>query len=125
MWQRIQTVFLAVAGFIAVAFLFLNIADGVQGKDNIAAAAVAVGIALLQGFIISMYKDRKLQMRFCFTTVFLALVLALLAYLQTEAETLNLVMIFGVPAAIILFAFLAWVNIKKDEKLVRSMDRMR
>lgn len=125
MWQRIQTVFLALAGLIAVAFLFLDIADGVKGKDNIGAAAVAVGIALLQGFIISMYKDRKLQMRFCYTTMLLALVMGVLAYLQTDGENVRLPIILGVPVAIILAAFLARVNIKKDEDLVKSMDRMR
>lgn len=125
MWQRIQTLFLALSAIIAVAFLFVEIADGVTGKDNIAASAVAVGIALLQGFIIAMYKDRKVQMRFCNTTMFLALVMGALAYLQTDGEHLRLGIIFGIPAAIIVTAFLARYNIKKDEDLVRSMDRMR
>ncbi len=125
MWQRIQTVFLVLAGIIAVAFLFLDIADGVQGKDNIFAAAVAIGIALLQGFIIAMYKDRKVQMRFCLTTMMLALVLGLFAYVRTEGDNLRLPIIIGVPVAIFISALLARYNIKKDEDLVRSMDRMR
>ena len=125
MWQRIQTVFLVLAGIIAVAFLFLDIADGVQGKDNIFASAVAIGIALLQGFIIAMYKDRKVQMRFCLTTMMLAVVLGLFAYIRTEGENLQLPVIIGVPVAIILCALLARYNIKKVEDLVRSMDRMR
>lgn len=125
MWQRIQTIFLVLAGIIAIAFLFLDIADDTTGKDNIAASAVAVGIALLQGFIIAMYKDRKVQMRFCYTTMFLALLLALLTYLQTDAPNPRYPIIFGIPAAIIIAAFLARVNIKKDDDLVKSMDRMR
>ncbi len=125
MWQRIQTVFLVLAGIIAVAFLFLDIADGVQGKDNIFASAVAIGIALLQGFIIAMYKDRKVQMRFCITTMMLALVLGLFAYVRTEGDNLRLPIIIGVPVAIFISALLARYNIKKDEDLVRSMDRMR
>lgn len=125
MWQRIQTVFLVLAGLIAVSFLFLTIADGVTGKDNVPAAAVAIGIALLQGCIIAMYKDRKLQMRFCNTTILLALVLGVFTYVRTDGDHLRLPVICGLPAAIIVAALLARYNIKKDEDLVQSMDRMR
>jgi hypothetical protein len=125
MWQRIQTVFLVLTALIAVSFLFVEIGDGVTGKDNVAASAVAVGIALLQGFIIAMYRDRKVQMRFCTTTMLLAVVMGALAYLSTDAEALRFEFVIGIPAAILVTTFLARYNIKKDEDLVRSMDRMR
>lgn len=125
MWQRIQTLFLALTAIIAVSFLFVEIADGVQGKDNVAASAVAVGIGLLQGFIIAMYRDRKVQMRFCTTTMLLALVMGALAYLTTDAQPLRFEFVIGIPVAILVTSFLARYNIKKDEDLVRSMDRMR
>lgn len=125
MWQRIQTIFLVISAIAAVSFLFVEIADGITGKDNIAASAVAVGIALLQGFIISMYKDRKVQMRFCNTTMLLALAMGALAYIKTDGENLRLEFIIGIPVVIIITSFLARYNIKKDEDLVKSMDRMR
>lgn len=125
MWQRIQSIFLALAAIAAIAFLFVDIADGITGKDNVAASAVAVGIALLQGFIIAMYKDRRVQMRFCATTMLLAAVMAALAYMKTDGENLRLEFIFGIPAVIMITSFLARYNIKKDEDLVKSMDRMR
>jgi peptidoglycan/LPS O-acetylase OafA/YrhL len=125
MWQRIQTIFLVISALAAVSFLFVGIADDMTGKDNIAASAVAVAIALLQGFIISMYKDRKVQMRFCTTTMLLALAMGVLAYVKTDGTHMRLEFVIGIPVLIILSSFLARYNIKKDEDLVKSMDRMR
>lgn len=131
MWQRIQTIFLIVSVLASIAFLFVPIAViaelEITGKDDIISTAIAIGIALLSVFIISQFKDRKLQMRFCMINVLLAVALAatsVFAAMQNSG-TPNYAFAVGVPLLIIIALLLAYRNIKKDEDLVKSMDRFR
>ena len=131
MWQRIQTIFLLVSALASLAYLFVPIATvdelAIYGKEDVISTAIAIGIALLSIFIISQFKDRKLQIRFCRISVLLAVSLAatsVFAAMQNSG-TPNYAFAVGVPILIIIALLLAYRNIKKDEDLVKSMDRFR
>ncbi len=131
MWQRIQTVFLSVAALAAVGFLFAPIAVEnnieVYGKSNVIASGIAIAIALLSLFIISQFQDRKLQLRFTLINIFIAIALAVVAALgaMQNNSTPRYEFAIGIPVLIIVALLLAYRNIKKDEDLVKSMDRFR
>lgn len=131
MWQRIQTVFLSISAIAALAFLFapIGIVDEqtVHGKDDVVAAAIAIGIALISLFIITQFKDRKLQLRFCKLNILIACFLlgfTLFAALNNY-DTPRYEFAIGIPVLIILSLFFAQRNVKKDDDLVKSMDRFR
>ena len=131
MWQRIQTVFLCIAALAAVGFLFAPIAIendvAVYGKTNVIASAIAIGIALLSLFIITQFQDRKLQMRFTMINIIIAFVLAIVAAIGAmgNSATPRYEFAIGITVLIIIALLLAYRNIKKDEDLVKSMDRFR
>lgn len=131
MWQRIQTVFLFISALAAIAFLFVPVGRidtaTVLGKNDVIAAAIAIGIALISLFIISQFKDRKLQLRFCKLNILFTCVLlgtSLFRALNTYSEP-RYEFAIGMPLLIIIALFLAQRNIKKDDDLVKSMDRFR
>lgn len=131
MWQRIQTVFLIIAALAAVGFLFAPIAVennvAVYGKSNVIASAIAIAIALLSLFIITQFQDRKLQMRFTLINIVIAIALAVVSALEAmqKNDAPKYEFAIGIPALIIIALLLAYRNIKKDEDLVKSMDRFR
>lgn len=132
MWQRIQTIFLLIAALAAIAFIFLPIAEKEQAvllfvKYDIIATSVSVAIALLGFFTITQYKNRKLQMRFCFIIILLAIILfgASFNAANIYSDNIRYEFVAGVPLIIIISTILARRNINKDEALVKSMDRFR
>ncbi len=152
MIQRIQTIFLALAALCGFS-LFLEpmdfalvpsaqggdslspmLADGVFDiQDNTGLVALAVFIGLVPLIGIFLFKNRKLQM----TIDRLAMVGSIVllgfgGYLFYQAfepvqDKIQAVAGFGLAAPILSLVFLMLANrfIKKDEKLVRSADRLR
>ncbi|GHT06724.1 hypothetical protein AGMMS49525_15290 [Bacteroidia bacterium] len=125
MIQRIQTfwLFLVFAIAIGLAHLFQ--------KENILLIASALTAALAVVGIIR-YKDRPRQITICYILIFLEAVTAVVMYLKlvpivTEGESalISPVWLPIAPVFGLIFAVLAMTAIKKDEKLVRSMDRLR
>lgn len=94
------------------------------------ALAVIGGLALLSIFL---YNNRKLQLLFCgFNYLFTALLGVLIYYYIWQAkgqmaheELSGLHVLIFIPVLIPLWNFLAMRHILKDEKLIRSMDRLR
>jgi len=139
MIQRIQSVWLLVAALCAFLSLKLSFYTGILVNDAkrllvsltsvttipIVINAVAVGIASL--VVIFLYKDRKMQMRICFATLFASLLLIFLytSYVRTQfaegSYDLTAPVIFIIPLALIL----AIRGIYKDQKLIKSVDRLR
>lgn len=75
---------------------------------------------------IFMFRNRKLQLKLCYLGIFLSLVLLTLYILEVmnfDSGTIALWVIFY--AAILISYILAARGISNDEKLVRSMDRLR
>ena len=146
MIQRIQTIFLALAAACAFGLFGLPFAttsgevggstlfaDGIYNiNDNVALLALfgAAGAMTLIG--IFLFKNRKSQLligRLAIIANIIGCILTVVLFVQ-DRDTLGDALpddglgIF-LPILFTVFAFLALRNISKDEKLVKSMDRLR
>jgi len=149
MIQRIQTVFLAICAIIFILFCFLPLKQiTVEGSPVSLTAlteftskysfkftfSIVVGfnfIAIAAAiFAIFSYRQRYLQIRFCYVLTFISIMfLALLnftdsviGFSSTEVVPLTTnILLF----ASLVFALLASVFIKKDINLLKKADRIR
>ncbi len=148
MIQRIQTIYLAIAALAALALMFLPFAatpspvlssslfeDGKYNlQDNIALLLLFIGSGVLSLAAIFLFNNRPLQMnltRVAFVANFIGLVLAIILFLRDDimrsdaltnpSDGLGILL----PILIGVMLALALRNINKDEKLVRSTNRLR
>ena len=145
MIQRIQTVFLVLTAIIfgllfrvpfatsnkpAAQFLSDMVFDVTDHPALIGLACIGGLLALISVF---MYRKRKVQLRLGYLIIVMAILLPLISFLlftNSSASVDSSVQVYDqagmyLPAGSILFAALANYFIKKDEKLVKSMDRLR
>lgn len=143
MIQRIQTIFLALAAGASLGLLGLPFAQGKSTSegsifsdglfnlnDNIG-LLISFGLAGVVALLtIFLFKNRVLQMRLALLVILILVIGMGLAtfLLMPQIDSVNNLNIK--PGAIfpilgIIFALLAHRNIKKDENMVRSMDRLR
>ena len=114
MIQRIQTIFLLLAG---VAF-----GVGAFMESSVLWLCVLLGLlAVVSLAIIFLYKRRPTQATCCAG----AMGLALVYYIMLAVNQPQMAWHMAMPLVGILFLFLARKSILKDEKLVRSLDRIR
>ncbi|MBO4822200.1 MAG: DUF4293 domain-containing protein [Prevotella sp.] len=153
MIQRIQTVYMLVAllltaiclcnpvaifepvgmGGNAVMYnLWMNLADGTRVFTPWPLFAILLLTCPLCVFAIFSYKNRKLQAGlclWCFLLDFIWIgVFSLLFYLKISDPDVNMGNIVfgtGLPFLAAVMFFLARRSIKKDDKLIRDMDRIR
>ncbi len=144
MIQRLQSIFLLLsAGFFGSNFFtsFATASQSVQGifsdlKYNIFDNPLLIGMvglgALISLISIFLYNKRKLQLRLTYIAVTIAILMPIIAVLvyYNEMSGLEHVAIndqagLYLPLGSIIFGGLAGRYIKKDEKLVSSMDRLR
>ncbi|MBO4426889.1 MAG: DUF4293 family protein [Bacteroidales bacterium] len=119
MWQRIQTLYLALA-FVAVLFVVL-------GFDKTAFVVLASVALVLEFLALTVYRHRIFQMR---TAVFAALILlGLQIWIGVDYYMAEDKAAFGIatvlPAVAIILDVLAARAILADELLVRSASRLR
>ena len=147
MIQRIQTVYLLISALL-IGFLFLFpfaeiakdgaiylfnfqgiVQNGILKENGISISVIILLIMALQGVAIGFFKNRTWQLRL---TVFsILLMLGLLAmfffftyYLFSEALiSFKISILF--PVVAIILDYLAIRAIRKDEALIRSIDRIR
>jgi hypothetical protein len=139
MIQRIQSVWLLLASVCAFLTLKLSFFSGNRMVNNIKQfesltaingslilliLTVAAAIAAL--VVIFLYKDRKMQMRISFVILILSIVNIFLFISETKKFTegtydWSAPIVFLVP----LFIIFAIRAIYKDQKLVKSVDRLR
>lgn len=146
MIQRVQTIFLflaAAAAFGLFALPFATTSTAVQASglfadssfnlnDHIALLilfCLAGGLALVSIFL---FNNRKIQMtlgRLAIVANIIGFVLAIILFMQDRdnlgAATPDDAMGSLLPLAFLIFGVLALRYINKDEKTVRSMDRLR
>ncbi|MEN0006605.1 MAG: DUF4293 domain-containing protein [Bacteroidota bacterium] len=146
MIQRIQSIFLLLAAGGALGVFGLPFASTSQAVsesaifadaqynvfDNPALMAlfgIGGALALVSIFL---FNNRKLQMRltiFAFIAVLIGTILGVVSFMTSSSEMGDATIQdeFGMylPAVALLFALLAYRFINKDEKLVKSMDRLR
>jgi arginine/ornithine N-succinyltransferase beta subunit len=138
MLQRIQSIWLLlVAVFAAITFRF-PFYNGDWLKDLVQApvdlnARTTIWLSILTvitgaiGFVtIFLFDNRRLQLRLCYLGMFLSVILLVMYFLELnnfESGSIALWCIFYF--AILVCYIMAARSIWKDEKLVKSMDRLR
>lgn len=145
MIQRIQSLFLFLAsgcffGLFGLPFASSDEVTKPFFEDliyNVLDHPALLGITIAGGSIalinIFLFKNRGLQMRLSILVIICSILLALFAtYLVYQDASLmspgaDLEDGFGVylPPAALIFGILSYIFVKKDEKLVKSMDRLR
>jgi hypothetical protein len=141
MIQRIQSVWLLLAGFAGLLTYKLPLWKGVvndgtekkfMGPQSLLLFVIIVGASLLAWAAIFLYKNRKLQKQLCWLGIFLSVIIIALEYLMVGdfKEPLNLTESYWQPGAIlpilmVILYSLAISGIRKDEKLIKSLDRLR
>lgn len=139
MLQRIQSVWLFLTSvFSAITFKFPfyngdwlrdnmpNFFVDLNATTTIWLTIVTVITGVLAFINIFLFKDRKLQLKLCYLGIFLSLVLLTLYVLEMlnfEEGTIAFWVIFYI--GILISYILAARGISKDQKLIRSMDRLR
>lgn len=135
MWQRVQSIYLSLAFILSIVFLFLPLFD-ISEKTITAFDVTSVGIVLLLSscltvFTFFQYRKRPLQMKLCIAGAIVSMLVCLLSVwhytqaipIEGKSKTIQYGTFF--PCIMILLFFMAWRSIRKDELLVKSMDRLR
>lgn len=136
MLQRIQTVYLLISailsgGLIFVFHLWTTANDvPVYAKDDIVYLAMFLGSAALSLFSIFNFKNRKFQfvlgrLNIILNFILLGLFVYLLLNTSGESQISEKGVGIFIPIFSIVFLVLANKAIKKDEDLVKSVDRLR
>lgn len=138
MLQRIQSLWLLLAGVLSFLTLRLNVYSGTRelngaalfmnltGSSSFLILIVTIIIALLTIISVFLYKNRPLQIKLSLVALLFYIVSALLYYLQIKQFSagnfaLTSVIYFLIPVLIIL----AIKGIYNDQKLIKSVDRLR
>lgn len=137
MIQRVQTIWLLLASlfaFLTLKFPFYII-GGTLGLSapiefNATSRTFLLMLTSILGalcfIIIFLFKQRKLQMKLCFLSLLISLVNIYLYFNYIKEFTAGGLSIFSVFTFLIpVFILLAIRGIYKDEKLIRSVDRIR
>jgi hypothetical protein len=141
MIQRLQSIWLllaAAAAFCSLQFSFYsgNIIAANQAKSfaalnaqsNLLLLILSAGVGIASLISIFLYKNRKTQLRIVLVTLLVSIINLVLFFTQTKKFVpgegdFNLTAIFAVVVPV--FLILAMRGIRKDEKLVKSLDRLR
>ncbi|WBL21507.1 DUF4293 domain-containing protein [Zunongwangia sp. HRR-M8] len=136
MLQRIQTVYLLIAAIVSLGLIFLfalwQDAEGgaIYAQDQLTVFIMFIASGLLSLVSIFMFKNRKLQfvlgrinilLNFFLLGVFVYWSLSLPGEMNISEKGIGMFL----PIISIVFLVLANKAIKKDEDLVKSVDRLR
>jgi len=150
MIQRIQSLYLLLASLIQVLFAtgtyftykLMNVTYFITGSGNFNSSGekiggdmktliLGIGISILSIITILLFKNRKQQIkisRICGLLTIAEILFIIISYLNTieisASEFSFGYVVFILPISTLLF-FLAAAAIKKDDELVRSVDRIR
>lgn len=137
MIQRQQSLWLLLSTICAVLSYILPFYSGTkQGNNGIEKAIIdasstyalmiLTGISILLSFVtIFLFKNRKLQLQLCLAGVLLSVLIIVLYFIEIKnlsgSISLSAVFVFAILVGYILAA----IGIRKDEKLVKALDRLR
>jgi|CryBogDrversion2_8_1035294.scaffolds.fasta_scaffold07716_2 drug/metabolite transporter (DMT)-like permease len=135
MIQRIQTIWLllaAILGFTSLKTSFYigsistEPASHLTAMSNIWLMILTIVSATITFVSIFMYKNRPQQLKLVLATITLSVIVFVLYFIETQKYTvggyaLTSVIVIAIPVLQILAA----MSIYKDEKLVKSVDRLR
>ena len=141
MIQRIQTLWMLLAAIvISLSFFFpfakwssSELGSTIVEIKNLTALDFVIVIIFIANVIVGLlyaifqYKNRKVQLLFCYVCAFFSLLCAgmmfYLGFKEAEGKTLYFGIVF--PVISFLFILMAILAIRKDEKLIKSLDRLR
>ena len=136
MIQRIQTLWLLVAtaaGLLSIKFPFYtgslvvnNAYVRLTAAENIPILILTVISVLISFVTIFLFKNRKRQTSLTILNIFISIIIIVLYFLQlknfsTGSFSLACILVFVMPVALIM----ALIGIRRDEKVIRSLDRLR
>lgn len=129
MLQRIQSVFLFFSSIITLIMIFFVPIFEIESKEMFASDFLWAKVFLFLSTILSLisinlYKNRKKQILLCSfsrTQITIALILLLFMY-KKELNVKVELLLFAIPYLLLI---LSSYFIKKDEKLVKSSERIR
>jgi len=140
MIQRVQTIWLLLAAACAFITLRLSFYSGHKIHDpqkiytvlnattSMVLLILTVALGIVAFVLIFFYKDRKTQMRITLAALLVSLLNIYLYYSETKkfvalesSLDLTCVFVFAIPVLL----FLAFRGIYKDQKLIKSMNRLR
>lgn len=140
MWQRKQTLFLIIAIIILILTAFIPyareakldeinhaIAAPYTSKNNIILSLGVAAAILACGIAIALFKNRPKQMMVAIIADLLCIGVGITEILTAPKGNENFNFSFGValPFVASIFCILAFLGIKSDQKLVKSIDRLR
>jgi len=135
MIQRIQTIWLilaAVCGFTTLKTAFYIGSIGTEPANNLTAMSnlwlmiLTIAIATIATVSIFLFKNRSLQLKLVLLTIALSIVVLILYFFETQKYTVGGFALTSILAmAIPVFLVLSAIGIYKDEKLIKSVDRLR
>ena len=141
MIQRIQSIWLLIVALTAFATYTLTlytgkITDGSERPfllaDNFLLVILIIALGVLAILCIFLYKNRKLQFRLSVLGVIFSILFLFIEYVKVEDFKETNKILSGsyqigalLPVVMIIFFILAARGIYKDEKLVKSLNRLR
>lgn len=139
MIQRQQTLWLllsTIAGILTFKFPFATgeklVKSGLRevaelnAGNNFLILILTIGSIGIAAFTIFLYKDRKLQIKLCLLGFLVSIATLVLYFMGMKNMLTSTPALWAIlPVAIIAGFYMAFRNIRKDEKLVKSLDKLR
>lgn len=136
MIQRIQSVWLLIASILTFLTLKFSFYSGtylpdnqyhqLNGTDNILLMTSTIALGVLALINIFLYKSRIIQLRLCIVAILLDLLLVFLYFRALSDFTRGEYAITAAAHLLIIISLILAANgINRDEKLIRSSDRLR
>jgi len=138
MIQRRQTLWLLLATIAAVLSFMFPFVTGKEAIKNMQADKVidaasdffllilTGGAIILSTVTIFLFKDRKMQIRLCLLGLLLSVVIIVRYIMLMNKLTNTTLALYAIlPFVFLASYFFAFRDIRKDEKLVKSLDKLR
>lgn len=136
MIQRVQTLWLLLAGACAAASFKFSFYSGTNAKglspyelkagENLLLVLATVAVTALAFITIFLFKKRQLQLRLCVLGIFLEALLIFLYYREVQTFTKGTYSLTAILHSIIVISFfLAARDINRDAKIVKDSERLR
>lgn len=140
MIQRQQTLWLLLATAAAVLSFMFPFATGeelvdktsMKRKEDLTAGKdffillLTIASVCLSAVTIFLFKDRKLQIKLCLLGLLISIGILVLYVLGMKKLINSTPALWAIlPVAVIISFFMAYRNIRKDERLVKSLDKLR
>jgi hypothetical protein len=154
MIQRIQSIYLLIATIVIGLLFFFPIADFVnnagkfylfryrglyeviEGKEKLVTLTIPLALLLLVNMVLPLinlffFKKRGFQMTLCIISIILLFaLLGLIAFYAAASFTsinanVNYKVIASMPIVALILNVMAYSAIRKDDKLIKSIDRIR